>query len=151
MRIVWNPSWNKTYDSWFTGYISCSCNKYVQASNVVLRHQNKITQKLYYHEKNIFCNRPYFHRINSTSYSSKSSKHFSERATTNFFHQSQPNAKQSVAKVLSSMFGLNFGATMKQLNQGGVVVLPLKKGETKEEAATIKSALEAAGAEVEVK
>ena len=64
---------------------------------------------------------------------------------------SQPNAKQSVAKVLSSMFGMNFGATMKQLNQGGVVVLPLKTGVTKEEAATIKSALEAAGAEVEVK
>ncbi len=64
---------------------------------------------------------------------------------------SQPNAKQSVAKVLSSMFGMNFGATMKQLGQGGTVVLPLKTGVTKEEAASIKSALEAAGAEVEVK
>lgn len=74
-----------------------------------------------------------------------------EQPQTFFIRASQPNAKQSVAKVLSSMFGLNFGATMKQLNQGGVVVLPLKKGETKEEAATIKSALEAAGAEVEVK
>jgi Ribosomal protein L7/L12 C-terminal domain len=49
------------------------------------------------------------------------------------------------------MFGMNFGATMKQLGQGGVVILPLKTGVTKEEAATIKSALEAAGAEVEVK
>lgn len=64
---------------------------------------------------------------------------------------SQSNAKQSVAKVLSAMFGMNFGATMKQLGQGGVVVISLKTGVTKEEAATIKSALEAAGAEVEVK
>ena len=64
---------------------------------------------------------------------------------------SQPNTKQSVAKVLSAMFGMNFGAAMKQLGQGGTVVLPLKTGVTKEEAASIKSALEAAGAEVEVK
>lgn len=64
---------------------------------------------------------------------------------------SQPNAKQSVAKVLSAMFGMNFGATMKQLSQGSPIVLSLKTGVTKEEAATIKSALEAAGAEVEVK
>lgn len=63
----------------------------------------------------------------------------------------QPNAKQSVAKVLSVMFGMNFGTTMKQLSQGSPIVLPLKTGVTKEEAATIKSALEAAGAEVEVK
>ncbi|MDZ7933909.1 MAG: ribosomal protein L7/L12 [Emticicia sp.] len=74
-----------------------------------------------------------------------------EQQLTLFIRASQSNAKQSVAKVLSSMFGMNFGATMKQLNQGGVVVLPLKTGVTKEEAATIKSALEAAGAEVEVK
>jgi ribosomal protein L7/L12 len=40
---------------------------------------------------------------------------------------------------------------MKQLGQGGVVVISLKTGVTKEEVATIKSALEAAGAEVEVK
>jgi large subunit ribosomal protein L7/L12 len=64
---------------------------------------------------------------------------------------SQPNAKQTVAKVLSSMFGMNFGATMKQLSQGTPVVITLKTGVTKEEAASIKSALEAAGAEVEVK
>ena len=74
-----------------------------------------------------------------------------EQPQTFFIRASQSNAKQSVAKVLSSMFGMNFGATMKQLGQGGVVVLPLKTGVTKEEAASIKSALEAAGAEVEVK
>ncbi len=74
-----------------------------------------------------------------------------EQTLTFFIRASQPNAKQSVAKVLSAKFGMNFGATMKQLGQGGVVVLPLKTGVTKEEAATIKSALEAAGAEVEVK
>lgn len=74
-----------------------------------------------------------------------------EQPVTFFISASSPNAKQSVAKVLSSMFGLNFGATMKQLGQGGVVVLPSKTGVTKEEAASIKSALEAAGAEVEVK
>lgn len=74
-----------------------------------------------------------------------------EQPQTFFIRASQPNAKQSVAKVLSAMFGMNFGATMKQLSQGGVVVLPLKTGVTKEEAASIKSALEAAGAEVEVK
>ncbi len=74
-----------------------------------------------------------------------------EQPQTLFIKASQPNAKQSVAKVLSVMFGMNFGATMKQLGQGGVVVLPLKTGVTKEEAATIKSTLEAAGAEVEVK
>lgn len=74
-----------------------------------------------------------------------------EQAQTFFIRASQSNTKQSVAKVLSAMFGMNFGATMKQLGQGGVMVLPLKTGVTKEEAATIKSALEAAGAEVEVK
>lgn len=74
-----------------------------------------------------------------------------EQPQTFFIRASQSNAKQSVAKVLASMFGMNFGATMKQLSQGGVVVLPLKTGVTKEEAASIKSALEAAGAEVEVK
>lgn len=74
-----------------------------------------------------------------------------EQPQTFFVRASQSNAKQSVAKVLSSMFGMNFGATMKQLGQGGTVVLPLKTGVTKEEAASIKSALEAAGAEVEVK
>lgn len=74
-----------------------------------------------------------------------------EQPQTFFIRTSQPNAKQSVAKVLSAMFGMNFGATIKQLGQGGVVVLSLKTGVTKEEAATIKSALEAAGAEVEVK
>lgn len=74
-----------------------------------------------------------------------------EQPQTLFISVNQSNAKQSVAKVLSSMFGLNFGATMKQLSQSGVVVFPLKTGVTKEEAASIKSALEAAGAEVEVK
>lgn len=74
-----------------------------------------------------------------------------EQPTLFFVIASQPNAKQSVAKVLSSMFGLNFGATMKQLSQNSPIIIPLKTGVTKEEAATIKSALEAAGAEVEVK
>lgn len=74
-----------------------------------------------------------------------------EQPTLIIVTASQPNAKQSVAKVLSSMFGLNFGATMKQLSQGGPIVITIKTGVTKEEAATIKSALEAAGAEVEVK
>ena len=76
---------------------------------------------------------------------------FQKGQLTFFVSASQPNAKQSVAKVLSAMFGMNFGATMRQLGQGGVVVLPSKTGVTKEEAAAIKSALEAAGAEVEVK
>lgn len=74
-----------------------------------------------------------------------------EQPQTFIIRASQSNAKQSVSKVLSSLFGMNFGATMKQLGQGGTVVLPLKTGVTKEEAASIKSALEAAGAEVEVK
>jgi ribosomal protein L7/L12 len=88
----------------------------------------------------------------STSTQVKAQSSFQKEQTLTFFiRASQANAKQSVAKVLSTMFGMNFGATMKQLGQGGVVVLPLKTGVTKEEAATIKSALEAAGAEVEVK
>ncbi len=74
-----------------------------------------------------------------------------EQPTLLIVTASQPKAKQSVAKVLSSMFGLNFGATMKQLSQGTSVVVTIKTGVTKEEAASIKSALEAAGAEVEVK
>lgn len=68
-----------------------------------------------------------------------------------FITVSQPNAKQSVAKVVSSLFGLNFGASMKQLSQNSPIIISLKTGVTKEEAASIKSALEAAGAEVEVK
>lgn len=71
-----------------------------------------------------------------------------EQPTLIIVTASQPNAKQSVAKALSSMFGMNFGATMKQLSQGGPVVITIKTGVTKEEAATIKSALEAAGVEV---
>lgn len=88
----------------------------------------------------------------STSTQVKAQSTFQKEQTLTFFiRASQPSAKQSVAKVLSAMFGMNFGGTMKQLNQGGVVVLTLKTGVTKEEPATIKSALEAAGAEVEVK
>lgn len=74
-----------------------------------------------------------------------------EQTVTFSVSASQPNAKQPVAKILSSVFGLNFGVTMKQLSQGGTVTLTLKKGATKEEAAAIKSALEGAGAEIEVK
>lgn len=68
-----------------------------------------------------------------------------------FITASKPNAKQSVAKVISSLFGLNFGATMKQLSQGTPIVITLKTGVSKDEAASIKTAIEAAGAEVEVK
>lgn len=74
-----------------------------------------------------------------------------EQPTLIIVTASQPNAKQSVAKILSSMFGLNFGATMKQLNQRGPIVITLKTGVSKDEAASIKTAIEAAGAEVEVK
>jgi ribosomal protein L7/L12 len=59
-----------------------------------------------------------------------------------------PNAKKQIASLVESIFGMTFQSAIKALNLG---VLYLKTGVTKEEAATIKSALEAAGAEVEVK
>lgn len=74
-----------------------------------------------------------------------------EQAQTFFIRTNQANAKQSVAKVLSAIFGMNFGATMKQLGQGTPIVITLKVGVSKDEAASIKTAIEAAGAEVEVK
>lgn len=74
-----------------------------------------------------------------------------EEATFLVITAKQPNTKQSVAKVLSSIFGMNFGVTMKQLSQGTPIVIALKVGVSKDEAASIKTAIEAAGAEVEVK
>jgi large subunit ribosomal protein L7/L12 len=59
-----------------------------------------------------------------------------------------PNAKKQIASLVESIFGMSFQGAMKALNSG---TLFLKTGVTKEEAASIKSALEAAGAEVEVK
>ncbi|MER0440494.1 ribosomal protein L7/L12 [Emticicia sp. W12TSBA100-4] len=90
--------------------------------------------------------------LTATTIQSKAQSTFQKEQPQIFIiRASQSNAKQSVSKVLSSLFGMNFGTAMKQLGQGGTVILPLKTGVTKEEAATIKSALEAAGAEVEVK
>lgn len=74
-----------------------------------------------------------------------------EQATLIIIKPSKSNTKQTVAKALSLLLGLNFGLSMKQLSQGIPIVVTLKTGVTKEEAASIKSALEAAGAEVEVK
>lgn len=90
--------------------------------------------------------------LTATTTQSKAQSTFQkEQPTLLIVTASQPNAKQSVAKVLSSMFGLNFGATMKQLSQGTPIVITLKTGVSKDEAASIKTAIEAAGAEVEVK
>lgn len=90
--------------------------------------------------------------LTSTTTQLKAQSTFQKEQPTFFIVTAgKANAKQSVAKTLSSMFGLNFGATMKQLSQGTPVVVTIKTGVTKEEAASIKSALEAAGAEVEVK
>lgn len=62
-----------------------------------------------------------------------------------------PSYKREVATVTASLFGVSVKSVMKAFNEEGEFVFGLKTVVTKEEAASIKSALEAAGAEVEVK
>ncbi len=62
-----------------------------------------------------------------------------------------PSYKREVATITASLFGVSVKNIMKAFNEDGKVILKSKLNVSKDEAASIKTAIEAAGAEVEVK